>query len=311
VDPQRRLRHYRRRLFSRDVVRHLRGFVENARRRRIARRIHALPPLPLPAASEGPAVVHVLTSRDMWQPCLWAIRSLLFHLGQSLPVVIHHDGSLSQGQQRAIRRLFPGLRLVAPVDADPLAERALARLPECRAARRESLMARKLIDPWLVAPDQDALLLDSDVLFFARPTELADWLAGARSENRWNGDYGDQPSPAYSVDPEAVERTFGLRLPTRINTGLGAVAARSVDWAAAEAFLAFERPRRDPWLVEQTTYAFLSSRFGIQLLPPTYDVGGAGRFPSSSLISKHYVGRIRRDFFDEGIPRLSQQLFGR
>jgi hypothetical protein len=310
VNPRHRLAHYRRKLFSRDLGRHLRTFLENSRRRRVASGVHRLAPLPLPATDGGPAVVHVLTSRDMWQPALWAIRSLLFHLGRPLPAVIHHDGSLARRHQRAILQLIPGVRLVAPGDVDPLADHALAPWPECRAARRESLMARKLIDPWLVAPGRDAILLDSDVLFFGPPTELADWLAGSRAENLWNGDYGEVPSPAYSVDPAAVERAFGFRLPSRINTGLGAVAARSMDWSAVEAFLAFERPTRDTWLVEQTTYAFLSARFGVRLLPPVYEVAGAGCAPVAGLISRHYVGRVRGKLFDEGIPHLRRQLLG-
>ncbi len=308
MTPAHRLRHYGGKLLSPEVARHVRRFLENSRRRRIAARIHALAPTPLPAPAQGPAVVHVLTSLDMWQPALWAIRSLLFHLGRNLPVVVHHDGSLASRQQRAVRRLFPGIQLVAPPDADALAGPALAPWPECRRARRESLMARKLIDPWLVAPAHDAILLDSDVLFFAPPVELAHWLAGPRTENLWNGDHAEVPSVAYSVDPAAVERRFGVKLTPRINCGIGAVAARSFDWAAVEAFLGFERSSRDPWLVEQTAYAFLSSRFGVRLLPPAYHVGAEGTRPPAELVSKHYVGRIRGAFFEEGIPWLERQF---
>ncbi len=91
----------------------------------------------------------------------------------------------------------------------------------------------------------------------------------------------------------------------RFNSGLGLIQRDSLrlDWI--EEFLGVPGILGHFWRIEQTLFALCSSRFGVELLPPEYDVylaRGLGNRPS-----RHYVGAIRHLMYREGMPRLVRQ----
>ncbi len=295
--------YYLRSVLSTDLPSLIRRRLRNGRYRRQLGFIRKLAPLPVPATTSDNVSIHLLTSHYEWQAALWSARSLLISLGRPLPVVVHDDGSLCKEAIEAMQKTLPGLTVLTRDKADALAEKALASFPECRLVREQSVMGLKLLDPWLMGND-DVILIDSDVLWFSPPPELKTWLAGPRDCNYWNEDINS----SYSVDPAQIKAQFNVTMEPRVNCGLGFVARASIDLPALESFLVQERPARKPWLVEQTAYAYLSSRYGVKLLPPTYAVGtAAGKPPVSRLIAKHYVGSIRNDFYLEGLPFLSRR----
>lgn len=291
------IRYYFRSVFSREISHLAVRKIRNARRRRRLEIIHKLPPLVVPIATPENVAIHLLTSCHEWREALWAIRSLLFQLGHPLPVVIHDDGSLHVNAINRMKAVLPGLKFIPKAEADIAAEQKLSDFPECRLARRQSVMGIKLFDPW-ISGEEDVILIDSDVLWFSRPVELLDWLAGSRKQNLWNGDLAS----AYSVDPQQIEHFFQVKLQPCINAGIGCIARASFDFTALETFLRHERETRHPWLMEQTSYAYLSSRYGTRLLPKSYAVGTPAGSPGpAELVAKHYVGSIRSDFYSEGL----------
>ena len=296
------VRHYLRTGFSRELPQFVAQKIRNTRRRRQLGTIRRLPPLSLRSSTPENVSVHLLTSHYEWREALWAIRSLLVQLGRPLPVVVHDDGTLRAAEVRIMQTVFPGLTVLARDEADRLADRALALFPACRRTRMELVLGLKLFDPWL-AGTGDVILIDSDVLWFAPPVALEEWLAGPRDRNRWNEDV----ATSYCVDPDEVRRHCNLSLHPRINSGVGFIARASMDLEALEDFLTIKRNTTNPWLIEQTAYAYLSSRHGVELLPKTYAVDTPHGQPAvSSLTAKHYVGHIRHDFYLEGIPHLAR-----
>ena len=141
------------------------------------------------------------------------------------------------------------------------------------------------------------LLLDSDVLFFREPTKLLRAIEdpgyGLNTVNR-------DIASAYTVDPAEVKRQMGINFIERFNTGLGLIQKESLrlDWI--EEFLGLPGILEGHfWRIEQTLYALCSSRFGVELLPETYDIRLSGGINNSSC--RHYVGAIRHLFYKEGI----------
>ena len=64
---------------------------------------------------------------------------------------------------------------------------------------------------------------------------------------------------------------------------------------------------RNFWRIEQTLDALCSSRFGVELLPPEYDVfldGALGDRPC-----RHYVGSMRHRMGSEGMRKLVKENF--
>jgi hypothetical protein len=105
-----------------------------------------------------------------------------------------------------------------------------------------------------------------------------------------------------------VKSRTGVDLIKRFNSGLGLIhkGSHRLDWI--EEFLKLPGILEGHfWRIEQTLQALCSSRFGVELLPQTYDIRLSGGINNSPC--RHYVGAIRHLFYSEGIRRLLKNRF--
>jgi hypothetical protein len=237
---------------------------------------------------------------------LWSARTFLEFLGESLPIRFHDDGTLSPDIVGKIRAFLPGAVVISASQAQEETDLRLRDFPLCRAARRRHIMTHKLFDAAVFAPGERYILLDSDLLFFSHPAEIAQWLSGQERANLWGRDAGNFLN---LTKAEAQER-HAVNLTERVNAGFGCVWRESVNFSLLEDFFGHESVWSHPHRVEQTAYALLSSRFGVRLLPRAYllDIDRACGLPAG-IVMKHYVGKIRDLFFSEGIGSLCAQGF--
>jgi len=280
--------------------------VVQKRRERVARMILKLPPRPVPVPSPNLASLHLLTSSRDWLGALWSVRTFLEFLGESLPVFFHDDGTLDAAIVSQLHGFLPGAVVVSAAEAQTVAGRQLKEFPHCQGARQRHIMTHKLFDPALFAVGPRYLLLDSDLLFFRPPGEIAQWLKGHDRVNLWNEDQGE----FLNLTPAEAQHRHGVALFTGMNAGFGGVWRESVDFRLLEDYFSHESVWVHPHRVEQTAYALLSGRFGGRLLPRTYliDTNRATGLPKD-IVMKHYVGKIRDLFFSEGINHLLAQGF--
>ena len=179
--------------------------------------------------------VHILVwDRDHLMG-LWAAKSFYASSGVNWPLFWHQGGSLSARAVDRLRQHFPDSRLVAMCAADRTVNAALDAngLTHLRAARTRAFMLRKLVDPVLLGRSPYLLLLDTDVLFFERPTELLDAIAFGKPVGVFNRDQ----KCWYTVSQEVARERFGIELPDRLNAGLGLVPRRSLDLDLADRWL--------------------------------------------------------------------------
>jgi hypothetical protein len=203
-----------------------------------------------------------------------------------------------------LKKHFPGSRLIDRTQADQEVERALAAFPRCLQFRRSNHLAPKLFDFafYLTAPR--FLLLDSDILFFAPPSELL-----RRIEDSGYGlnSVNSDVASAYTVEPADVKMLSGLEMPERFNSGLGLIHKASMRFDWIEEFLALPGIEGHFWRIEQTIYALCSARFGVELLPDEYSVRLSGGIEGRP--SRHYVGAIRHLMYREGMRHLVNRRF--
>ena len=96
-----------------------------------------------------------------------------------------------------------------------------------------------------------------------------------------------------------------MSLISRFNSGLGVIHRDSLQLDWIEEFLELPDILGHFWRIEQTLFALCSSRFGVELLPPDYDVfvnGSMGHRPV-----RHYIGQIRHLMYREGVRQLTKQ----
>jgi hypothetical protein len=218
---------------------------------------------------------------------------------------IHEDGTVTEDNLGALAGQFPDARIVRRKEADAKLSKVLAAFPRSLAFRNTNLLAPKLFD-FIAYLDSDRMaLFDSDILFFSEPSAFLDRIEhSSYTRNTFNAD----DETAYTVDAGVVESRLGDQLHPRVNSGLGLVHRKSIDWHWIEEFLGLPGLLDGHfWRIEQTLFALCSSRFGVELLPDEYSVRlepGIGGRPV-----RHYVGKIRHLMYGEGMARLVKRGF--
>lgn len=259
---------------------------------------------PVACGLDNTCEIHVLTSAADWLNLIWTLKSFYFYSRRRYALCVHDDGSLGPDAVCALLEHFPGARLIDRAQADRKVERELIPYPRCLQFRRSNRLAPKLFDfaSYLDAPR--LLLLDSDILFFAEPSELLRRIEDSSyGLNSVNADVAS----AYTIEPSDVKTALGLEMPDRFNSGLGLIHRQSLRFDWIEEFLALPGIQGHFWRIEQTIYALCSARFGVDLLPDDYAVRLSGGIDGRP--SKHYVGAIRHLMYREGIRDLVRRRF--
>jgi hypothetical protein len=189
--------------------------------------------LPVPEPPAGPPLeVYLLTGRRFWYQTAFCLWTLSRHANRSVSPIVFDDGSLKTKDCEALRRLFPSASIVSCDETLANLDHHLpvARFPVLRERWQHYPNIRKLIDVHAGSTGWK-LVLDSDLLFFRRPTFLIDWL--------------DRPrQPLHAVDCEtsygySMDLLAGLAgsTPTeRLNVGLCGLQSEKIDWDRLESW---------------------------------------------------------------------------
>ncbi len=270
----------------------------------LRRRITEAPARSVALPGEAAVEIHAMTSVGDWLNLVWTLQSF-FAVAESrdYALCIHDDGSLSDGISETLQRLFPGARIIRRAEADAVVLPWLQDFPRCQMLRRFRPISFKEFDFAYFLSAGRGLLFDSDLLFFAEPTELLRRCHDpAYRLNTFNADV----EPALACPAEELAELTGLAVPPRYNSGLGLYHRASLERAWFEEFLAYPRVLAHPWRFEQTLHALASTRHGVELLPADYDVYFGPLKPQP--VVRHYVGAIRAQMYSEGMTRLAARL---
>lgn len=258
---------------------------------------------PVTDTSDSRCEIHVLTSAQDWINLIWTLKSFYFISRRRYALCVHEDGSVPPEGLEAIRKHFPAARILLRADADRQARDFLRGYPRCEAFRQSNALALKLFDFKMSLRSPRMLLFDSDLLFFREP---AVFLNRAEDPAYLRNTFNRDVETSYSLDWMIVKERLGFDVTEEINSGFGVVHPDSMrlDWI--EECLGLDGILDGhPWRIEQTLFALLSSRYGVELLPQDYQVyltPGLGDRPF-----RHYVGAVRHLMYSEGMLRLVKQ----
>ena len=268
----------------------------------VRHRILALPPVT--PEEDRRCEIHVLTSDDDWLNLIWALRTFQKKTGRNYALCIHDDGSLKPRAMGILRTTFPHARIISRSVSDARMEELLAAFPRCRKLRASNKLSLKVFDFAAFLEADRMILLDSDILFFDRPTALLAALDDPTfTLNTLNKDWSD----GYTIDLATTRPLLDFECPSRINSGLGLIYKNSLrlDWT--EQFLALPDILSHSHQIEQTLIALCCARFGFQMLPSEYDVRPGPRDPRDPC--RHYAGPMRPLMYREGMRELVENGF--
>jgi len=260
--------------------------------------------VPVTGLNDNRAEVHVLTSGQDWLNLIWALKSFYAVSEHPFRLVIHEDGTVDDAAIRLLAFHFPDARIVRKAESDKAVHAALVDYPRAMEFRTTNKLSLKIMDFPLFLDSERMILLDSDVLFYSRPSVLMERICNAQyRKNSVNRDV----EGALTVTAGVVKERFGFTLLEDFNSGLGLIFRDSLRYDWMEAFLELPGILDHWWRIEQTLFALCSGRFGAELLPAEYDVylteGLDGR------PSRHYVGAVRHLMYGEGMRTLKQSGF--
>ena len=269
-------------------------------RRRVQDAILATPPFD--TDRQGELEVRALTWRRDWKNLIWALKSFYHFAGVTYPLHIH-DGGLDAEGRSVLRAHFPNAWIPSKEETEARVEEVFRRrgLNRCLAYRKNNTMVFKLFDFFALTEARTVISIDSDIVFFARPDEL---LYGHPGKNVFNRDQ----SCYYTVSPEELEESFQIRPVPYINAGLSRVDSRSVDFDAIEQWMASPKLFTEEWVIEQTLHALCATRYGVELLAPSYMVSTKPGIVEN-VVCKHYPGNTRPLLYQEGMRRLADSHF--
>jgi hypothetical protein len=250
---------------------------------------------PVPAGDGKPIELHLLTGRRFWYQTAFCLWTFAHQAGRPLQPVIYDDGTLGEHRD-TLARILPATRFVLRSDAEAKLDALLpaARFPHLRERWLNYPNLRKLIDPHLGSTGWK-LVIDSDLLFFRRPTFLLKW--------------HDQPTrPLHAVD---CETSYGYSRPLMnflagapvaelVNVGLTGLASEELDWEKLEAWCRELITReRTSYYLEQALIAMLVAGRDCAIAPDTdYVTKPEGAEATACrAVMHHYVANSKRWYF--------------
>ncbi len=236
--------------------------------------------------------VWFLTGRRFWYQTAFCAWTLAKQSGRHLIVNIVDDGTLDAHYEGGLRRLFPrGVTVTREAVREKLdALLPVDLFPILRQRWGDYVHIRKLIDVHLGGSGVK-LVLDSDMLFFARPDALLQWWDSAQHR-----DIGPclmtDCEESYGYSRSLMAELTGSPIPPLLNVGVCGLRSESIDWEEMERWcrVLLEREGTSYYL-EQALVAMLASR-GVPVVMPRSDYITFPSHPqvkASSGALQHYV----------------------
>jgi hypothetical protein len=202
-------------------------FVDQQAKRQMAAAARQLPPL---TPTPNPDRIYFLSGRQFWYQTCFCAYSLIIRSGVYVRPVIYDDGSLTEADAVAIRRIFPDAEIIAAAVTEAKLDQYLpsAQFPTLRSRRLEYFNLRKLTDIHVNSQGWK-LVLDSDMLFFRQPEFLLNWLASPQQPC-----YMVDVETAYGYSDKLMRRLAGAIIPDKINVGICGLQSESIDWDELE-----------------------------------------------------------------------------
>ncbi|SRR5579875_78134 len=279
-------------------------------RSQVLPKIRKAPPIP---AGAGALEIHMLLQKARVWEGAWALYSFLYYAGQPLRIVIHDDGTLDAGSTEILSSVFPGIRIISRKEADEVVNSSLERqgLHYCLALRRRCYnLILKLLDPLFFCSVPSYLLLDSDILTFAKPVELLDPVYGASGSTTPHL-YSPDFQSGLTHTPEELA-TLGLKPALLLNSGIMKIHRSAFSLEHVDAMI----PKLDVlkresihFFTEQTLFACeLPFHGAVRLDAERYTLCGDPK--DSKIVTGHYCGTYygKTRFYREAIPCLARKL---
>ena len=273
---------------------------------------------PVATPEHSDVEMHTLCGHEFVTMGIWSLLSILRFAEGKVALVLHSDGTITDADVDRFRHFFPNIRIVFPEESLAWAEDRLAGggFELLHHFHAHNSFGPKLLRPHMSEGARTVIMMDTDILFFQRPSEILDraLMDGAPATVTGFEDGADWLSTLTS--PGDIEAACGRRIDPRFNAGM-VVLSRfdDDDYHFLERNLRSFKPEwREHYFAEQISLALVAERRGWDKLPKDrYRIGpGDPTTIGPECVAIHYPSNkyIRPRFFTEGLPHLIRGIEG-
>jgi hypothetical protein len=253
--------------------------------------------------------VHIITSEKDFLDAIWCIKTFYYYSHLRPGLVVHSDGSLSDKQIQLVHEHFIGSKVIKKSTSDEKMSQFLTDYPNLRKfrKRRDFYCALKIFDNLNYSDSKYQLLLDSDILFFKKPTEIIHCIQN--NMPFFNSDYQD----AYSPSGLNYFKTKGLKILPQINAGLLFIDREfyvsHLDFMNDYfGYIISKKTRENVNWHEQTLHAMLLSMCNAHRLSRHHQISDQPISPLT--VSHHFVNNGNRNkMYIDGLKKLRKEGF--
>ena len=219
--------------------------------------------------SLAPIETWFLTGNRFWYQTAYCAWTLSAQSHREVAVNIVDDGTLTEAQESTLRHLFPKGAILRAGEINHNLDKRLPKssFPTLRARCDDYINIRKLVDVHLESKGWK-LVLDSDMLFFHRPTELIEWWDSTNTQ--------DTATPlllmrdceeSYGYSRPLMKKLAGAEIPPLLNVGVCGLQSEAIDWEQIEHWCATLLEKEGTsYFLEQALVAMLASYQSHQVL---------------------------------------------
>lgn len=246
--------------------------------------------------------IHMLLNKKRIYEGTWALSSLLLHCGPKSKIFIHNDGTISENDKKIIidRIGFFKYEFIDKDFSDKFVTNILLKnnLLKTKKLRDDLIFSLKLIDPLVFSEEDDLIIMDSDVIFYQKPTKLL----SSKEKFLYSPDNNDQ---CYCINIGEFHEKYGSKMISRFNPGVFKLNKKNINLNQIEELLemdGFYKNGKPSYFAELTIWACIMSLNNAkslgslyQICPPNPDEEG--------IIFGHYCGGQfwAENFYAKGI----------
>jgi len=243
--------------------------------------------------------IHILTCHRDLVMLIWSLASFYKNLKIVGQLFIHNDGSLTDGDKKKIKELFPSVEII---DSQNFEEDFAARLDkfpvikEFRNKYPQYVLLKKIVDPYFVSDKDYRLIIDSDLLWFDSSAEIeTEVLSGCNKSFMMSTDVS---CPVYFKHEKFDDRL------SVFNSGIVLYHKDNFDTEKFSHYLTLldlENPENKHF-IEQAGYSY--SLKNLASLPRSRYIA-KGRV-GQGVVMRHYTSPRRVLFYTEGLDLLKK-----
>jgi len=251
---------------------------------------------PVHSAANG-LPIYFLTGKNYLYQTLFCITSLTKHSTEAFRFILIDDGSFDDRLIAQIKRQLPGAGVVEAknIDSNIKVSLPLDKYPVLNRKRSEYPHIKKLTDIHTLPGEGWKLVLDSDMLFWADPTQLITWL-----KNTSMPVHMLDCKESYGYSTALMEDLASAKIPALLNVGVIGLQSRDVNWKDLENWTAaLEEQEGKTYYLEQALSAMLVAKQPCLALDKQQYIVNPGNedVVQGKGVLHHYVDRSKKDYY--------------